>query len=49
MRLLTTLAAGTLQAQSGAMVLFPSNSPQFVYWGGFAVCSDWCGPYAAGR
>ncbi|HNB58692.1 MAG TPA: hypothetical protein PK308_00165 [Phycisphaerales bacterium] len=20
-----------------------------VYWGGFAVCADWCGPYAAGR
>lgn len=28
---------------------FPTPSPQFVYWGGFAVCADWCGPYAAGR
>jgi hypothetical protein len=28
---------------------FPADSPQFVYWGGFAVCSDWCGPYTAER
>ncbi|HWA59392.1 MAG TPA: hypothetical protein VG692_19215 [Gemmatimonadales bacterium] len=25
---------------------FATPSPQFVYWGGFAVCAnDWCGPY----
>ncbi len=27
---------------------FATPSPQFVYWGGFAVCaSDWCGPYSS--
>ncbi len=28
---------------------FPSPIPQFVYWGGFAVCTDWCGPWVAGH
>jgi hypothetical protein len=27
---------------------FATPSPQFVYWGGFAVCSDdWCGAYSS--
>lgn len=28
---------------------FAASGAQYVYWGGFAVCADWCGPYAAGR
>ena len=26
---------------------FSASGTQNVYWGGFAVCADWCGAYSS--
>ena len=26
---------------------FSATGTQYVYWGGFAVCADWCGAYSS--